>query len=268
MKRILLALFLCSNCWAGAIAQWKMNDNALSTTVVDSVGSHNGTFKDATGDPNTSAHDSTGKINGALDLDGTDDYIEVADHADFSFGDGTDDSPFSISTWVYISNLNFWVVSKDTAGNSEWYLRFWTGKALFRNLKLDGAAHQGRIYNTALSTSQWYHIVATYDGGGGLTAHDGMKIYIDGVRKDDVDSNNGTYVAMDNGTAPVYIGRLSTDYADGLIDNVIIYNTELTQTQVTGLYNAGAGTENTSFDKNRRERYADRYRNNYRNRYN
>jgi hypothetical protein len=36
----------------------------------------------------------------SLDFDGVDDYVDLGDSDDFSFGNGTTDSPFSISAWI------------------------------------------------------------------------------------------------------------------------------------------------------------------------
>ena len=236
------------------VAHWKLNDNAASSTVIDSMGDHNGTYHGTGGvDDYTNAHSVAGKVNTALDFDGTQDYVEIADSADFTFGDGTDDSPFSISVWVYMdSAASFRIISKYASGKSEWELLFVNSKLYFSLYKVDNVAiYQSRYYNTALSAGQWYHIVATYDGSGGVTAHDGIKIYIDGVRKDDTDDNAGTYVAMDNGTATVWVGRFTTSYANGQIDNVKIFNKELTQEEVTFLYNGGFGTEHLDFPQYR-----------------
>ena len=61
---------------AYCVGHWKMNDNAANTDVLDGSGNgHNGTFNDATGNPNTSAHHIVGKIDGALIFDGTNDYV-------------------------------------------------------------------------------------------------------------------------------------------------------------------------------------------------
>ncbi len=225
------------------VGHWKMNDDAATATVVDAMGDHNGTYKDGSGNINTSTGASTGKIGGALDFDG-DEYVEIADHADFSFGDGSDDSPFSISAWIYIDNISgyFPIVGKWATGNKEWYLELYTGKATFYILG-EGTIYRGRYYNTRLSTGQWYYVVTTYDGRGGASAQDGMKIYVNAVRKDDTDDVNSVYTAMSDGTAPVWIGRGDIEYANGQIDNVAIFNRVLTQREIIRLYNSGNGTE-------------------------
>ena len=67
-----------------------------------------------------------------------------------------------------------------------------------------------------------------------------MKIYIDGVRRDNTDSNAGDYTAMDNGTAPVCIGSRGSIYANGKIDEVRIYDKELTAAEGLRIYNFDA----------------------------
>lgn len=228
------------------IAHWKMNDNADSNAVVDATGNHNGTYH-GTGGPDdyTSSHDVTGKINTALEFDGTQDYIEVADHNDFSFGDGTDDSPFSISAWIYMDDSDgFIIASKYDTNKAEWQLEVGGDNfQIFLFSENDGGKIRGRICSSEMSTGQWYHTAMTYDGRGGTLAYDGIKLYVDGVREDDIDLSISTYVAMKNETASPHIGRYGTYYADGKIDNVMIFNVELTAGEVDRLYNNGRGTE-------------------------
>ena len=43
------------------------------------------------------------------DFDGTDDYVNVADNDDLSFGDSSSDTPFSISAWINpVDVTGFW----------------------------------------------------------------------------------------------------------------------------------------------------------------
>ncbi|KKM08251.1 hypothetical protein LCGC14_1725800, partial [marine sediment metagenome] len=55
---------------------------------------------------------------------------------------------------------------------------------------------------------------------------------------------SGSFISVENLTAPVYIGRYDTKYANGLIDNVMFFGAELTPDEVHILFNAGSGTEN------------------------
>ncbi len=218
----------------GLVGWWKLHDGLMATgKVFDySLNGHVGTLVD-TDDPITLKPTYPG-----FDFDGANDYIEVADHNDFSFGDGSNDSPFSISAWVYPEGVGdyFPIAVKIDTGNYEWrfYIYLKTLHLLLHNPT--GDVYVGRYYTTELSTGQWYHVGVTCDGRGGADAEDGIKLYLDGTRVDNADKKSGTYVAMDNGTAPLWIGRYASQYIDGKIGDVMIYNVEKTAAQIKSLY--------------------------------
>jgi len=221
------------------IALYKMNDNAANPTVVDAMGNHNGTFKDAGGDPNTDAHYTEGKINGALEFDGTDDYVEVANHADFNFTL----RPFSISMWLKCDNIGFrgFMSKFDNAGNDEFVIQTDpTSKLHFRCYDDSSGGFIGRTYDTALSTDVWFHLVVTYDGG---LLSSGMKIYIDVQRVDDGDSKGGTFAGIEALNAPVNIGEYFGYEHDGLVDAVMFFDKVLSQEEIVWLWNEGDGIE-------------------------
>jgi len=224
------------------IAEYKMNDRLATAVILDSSGNgHNGAVKDATGTATSAFHSVVGKINRAQDLDGTDDYIKIPDHANFTPAS----TPFSIETWIYMHDTsNFRIITKGVFNtDAEWLLRIFSNKLgiFFYDESVDDC-FIGRSYDTALVENRWYHSVATYDGG---TLTSGIGIYVDGKRVDDKDihSNPDSFVAVENLNAPVYIGRLGTDYADGLIDITRFYNKVLTLDEIKRLYNNGHGTE-------------------------
>lgn len=63
----------------GLVGYWKMDDNADNTQVKDYSGkNNNGVFTDATGNPFTSAHATSGQVGGAMVFDGVDDYVSMA----------------------------------------------------------------------------------------------------------------------------------------------------------------------------------------------
>ena len=183
--------------------------------------------------------------NYSMDFDGTGNFVDLGDSDDFSFGNGTTDSPFSISAWIKIdSTSNFRIFNKYEGLINEYQF----GMGVANNLQFyifDSTStfnYKARVYNTILNTGQWYHVAATYSGVGGTNAQDGMKIYVDGIRVDDSTVSGGSYVAMGNKTTPVYIGKLNTSYANGLIDEVSVYASELSQNDVTNIYNGGTPT--------------------------
>jgi len=182
-------------------------------------------------------------------LGGIDDYVDCGDNDNLSFGNGSTDSPFSISAWIKMTDTSGFRILNKYAGTINEY-QFGTGGAeklqfiLFDNTST--FLNRGRLYDTVLSTGQWYNVVATYNGVGGTNAQNGIKLYIDGVRVDDTTISGGSYNAMGNKTTPVYIGRLDTSYADGNIDEVSIFNTELSASDVTSIYNGGVPNDISS----------------------
>jgi len=231
-----------SNNAQSCIGHYKMDDNTTSTTVIDDTGTANGVYTSVGGNANTADHDVAGHLNNALDFVGDDDYIVVADNIRYTPAL----SPFSISAWCYMdSTQNFCVASKRGEGtDGEWEFRtILASKIWFRIYDQDvneGNCYIGRMYDTSLASyaGMWIHLVGTYDGG---TANSGIKIYLNGVRIDDADSDNDTFVTVRNGGADVYIGRNATQYTNGKIDNLMFFTKELSPVEVNALYNGGSG---------------------------
>ena len=179
-------------------------------------------------------------------LDGIDDYVNVADNSNLSFGNGTTDSPFSFSTWIKMTDATrFFLLSKGSVFSTNYEYLLNTNASDKIGLSLYDSSNNsriGRLYNTPLTSyeNQWVHICSTYNGNG---LSSGIKVYLNGVRVDDTDSNSGTYVAMENGSRDLNIGRSETGtYASGLIDEVAVFNSELSQSDITAIYGSGVPT--------------------------
>ncbi len=232
------------------VGWWRMGDNdgATGTTITDQgSGANNGTL---TNGPTFSTDIPVYTFNRySVDFDGVDDYLAVADAAELSFGDASTDSPFSISAWVKSDNWNKFRIA--TKGNSSSDAEFIFGGdgASKLALYLFDAAHSvniGRSYNTILNTGQWYHVGVTYDGSGVNT---GIELYVDGVKLTSVtNQGSGSYTAMHNTTGELSIGRsYIPDYGSGLIDEVAIFSSELSEADMTAIYNDGEPSDISSY---------------------
>jgi hypothetical protein len=188
--------------------------------------------------------------NGA-DFTGGNDYLSSGNNF-FRFTDGTDDLPHSFSFWVKPANTT------QTAGlfcrfrtpTVNTYIEYWIGFYLSRIYtqyydQTAGASNSiGRYCSaTGLSTSEFNHVVITYDGSG---TSSGIKIYIAGEEVTTTDFSNSTYNRMDlnDDKIPFTIGaRLGTGpiYFDGVIDEVAIFDDVISSSEVSELYNDGAG---------------------------
>ena len=173
-------------------------------------------------------------------FDGNYDYVDCGDNDNLSFGNGTTDSPFSISTWVKMDDATkFRAIGKYGATNIEYLLGTGSTDILVFNLYDNSTGGRiGRQYSNAITSfeGQWIHLAATYNGNSSTS---GLKIYLNGTRVDDTNSTFGTYVAMENTAQPLFIGKLTTTYADGNIDETAVFNSELSASDVTSIYNGG-----------------------------
>jgi len=201
----------------------------------------------ASGDTNigTSATPSFENTKSIL-LDGIDDgmFVNVADNSNLSFGNATTDSPFSISCWFKLESVGAtkWLITKrliaNSSSNKYEYLLYVGSSGMVGFNLYDGAfmIRRGRKSSSSIiSADTWYNLVGTYSGVGGTNASDGIKIYLNGVQVDNANNNNNTYVAMHNSSEPFKIGQLT----DGNVDEVAVFDSELSASDVTSIYNSG-----------------------------
>ena len=167
--------------------------------------------------------------------------MDCGDNDLMSFGNSTGDKPFSLEAWVKLDILgtDFPIAGKGMYNtDGEWCLYVNSSNVITFILfdeSVSSTYERGK-YTSALSANTWYHIVATYDGRGGTSANDGMSLYLDGSSVTVTKTDGGTYVAMENLTHSVWIGRgdlVDTNYTKGNLDEVKIYNRVLSAAEVT-----------------------------------
>ena len=210
-------------------------------TVTDIIGNTTGTLTGASGDNNTPQWENTN--GGIFGFDGTDDAINCGDSDNFSFGNGTTDSPFSIFAWfnadVLVSNDRF-IISKFTTSTQREYLLELLSDEVSMVL-CDTSNSSNRItvkHDTGVTfeTGRWYNIAFTYDGSG---TTDGADIYVDGIVASTATKTKSVgYVAMGNKSAPLKFGERSGKAFFGKLSSVQIYNSALSASEVLQNYNA------------------------------
>jgi hypothetical protein len=175
----------------------------------------------------------------ALDFDGVNDYVSVGDVDNLSFGNGTTDSPFSITGYFNLEVLgtNKTIAAKDNGSQREYSLFVNSSNKLRFFLKNNGGADQQSIdSDLVLESGKWYFVSATYDGRGGSTAYEGLNIYVNG-QLTGVDSYiANTYTAMANTPAGFAAGLYSSNFMNGQLSNIKVFGSELTAAQVADLY--------------------------------
>jgi len=187
--------------------------------------------------------------NYSLSFDGVDDYVEMGDNDSLSFGDGSTDSPFSISTWWNMADhVSFRGVQKfDSTSNCEYRLNTLnSGRLKFTLFDNSSTKYIGLESSSDLSSYEntWIHLVATYNGSGSSS---GIKIYLNGSILSTSSDNGGSYTAMHNTSSPFRIGKLTTALADGKIDETAVFSAELSSSDVTSIYNSGTPDSLSSY---------------------
>ena len=204
---------------SGLVGHWTFDGPDMLQNVADRSGQGNTGYLTNF----TSTTTAPGKIGQALNFDGIDDKVDLAD---IPFG-GT--NPISICSWVKTNNLtgNHNIISQGTqivlrtkGSNLEWILNSFSSND--RVLAVSG-----------ITIGQLYQICGTYASGGDLI------LYVDASEIGRV-TPTGSYSDVSNVFS---LGNMiDTEFWDGIIDDVRIYNRALSADEITRLYQLGATT--------------------------
>jgi uncharacterized repeat protein (TIGR03803 family) len=207
---------------AGLVSWWRAESNAL-----DSVGMNNGALvNNATYAP--------GEVGTAFSFGGTNDYVSVPSAPALN-----PTNAITIEAWVYANGTPA-VASgiagnwDDLTGNNRTYLFWLYGGRLGFYISHDGTGYTSVADSTPLPTNSWVHVAATYDGTN-------MVIYRNGVQ---VGLTVYPGIIATN-SRPFFIGRtdgggVSSEYWNGLIDELSLYNRALSSNEIAAIYSAGS----------------------------
>ena len=168
-----------------------------------------------------------GRFGGALNFDGVNDWVTVADSSSLDLT-----GPLTLQAWVKPDVLGSWdTVLMKEGGSFLVYALYATGDWQVPSGWARDANAQGTQF---LSTTAWSHMAYTFDG----TV---SKLYINGV----LVSSATMPFTLPNTTQPLRIGGngiWSGEFFDGLIDEVRVYNRSLSAAEVTADMGRGIGT--------------------------
>lgn len=179
-------------------------------------------------------------------------YLSLADSDDFSFGNGTSDSAFSGSAWVYLTDITSVALmykTSPTTTSSDVEYAFYVGSTSLLTIRLydhSTTNYIGKSLDAALSANTWYHVAFTYDGSGSNT---GLKLYLNGYMPAQTGGNGGGYIAMENGTGTFRIGNgFNASYLDGRSQMCTMWGRELSASEVLQLFGRGFGLDYSDYD--------------------
>lgn len=188
----------------------------------------------------------TGKFGGAIKLDGNS-HIEAGDLANF---DRTD--RFSYGAWVNVASKDAaTVISRmDDADSHRGFDLLLVGGKLTAHLVHhwpDNALHV--VTKAEVPVNEWKHVFATYDGS---SQGEGFKLYVDGKRQE-VEITNKHLSETTRTTKPLRIGRRTSGApCRGLIDDVRIFDRELSADEVAAVAGTDGVRDLLAIDRDKR----------------
>lgn len=213
------------------VSRWTL-DESSGGYAQDSWGSYGGTLAN-----NPTWRTTGGPMNGALELDGTDDHVALGG-ADIPDGPGA-----TIAFWFRADDFGLpeaRFISK-ASGTTEashfWMVGTVNSTGLRFRLKTGGVTTSLETTTGQIQTDTWYHVAATYDG-------QRMRIFKNGTLVKDagktgiVDRSSVAQAAI--GIQPPTAG--GGHAFDGLIDDVRIYRCALTEAEIDSLIALGPNT--------------------------
>jgi large repetitive protein len=213
---------------AGAVGYWRLGD--ANATAVDEISGSNGTWVNNT--VYQDVNDPFSNINNlGSNFDGVDDYVSIPDSAAWNQANGTIQLWFNADTVSGADTL----ISRDPSGGNpgDFYIDRDGSDITVRMRDSDGGTLTA---SNVVTAGNWYQLTVTFGSGG-------LEIYIDGTR---VAYDAAITAGIDGGSSNVLVGAYDgpSYFFDGKISEVAIFDSQLPEATIDGLYSAGAnGTD-------------------------
>ena len=182
----------------------------------------------------------------SFQFDGIDDYVTMGNVLNMA-DDGTD--AFSLSCWFKTtSTATQMIIAKQTNASPYNGYNLYMSANRFKfhlGTTASSAVIQGQTgLNGSITDGNWHHLTLTYDGSQDIS---GFNLYYDGVNTTIFAIANNTPSNISN-TADFNIsGRGSGALVfNGTIDEASYFNTELSSSDVTSIYNSGVPNDISS----------------------
>ena len=208
---------------------WKLNDASGANAADASGNGYTGTLINGPTWTN-------GYLDGAVSLDGSNDYVSVPDVRALKYtGNG-----LTLGAWVYIDSTESsgaYLITKawNSSGEINYTLRLLPGRTLQFYLQKGMATEASITTTSTLPVNEWHHVAVTVDG----TL---MTIYVDGVAVASDTHSITSWTPSSDGNKPLAIGTYypygagswsyPTYCLDGELDNVKVYDHALNAAEV------------------------------------
>lgn len=225
----------------GSLVEWLRFNETSGDNAFDSGSflNHGQLRPDAATGPTRIA----GVVNGALNFDGVDDFVEVPSSSSLNFGTGnltidlwTRPTAATVATNAGVKTL---LDKRSGTGPAGYKLFLFNGRLA---LQLNDGNSFNFISNTTLQADTWAHVTAVAERITTTTPITRkVTFYVDGVVVHTQTTAQATGSVSNAG--PLYVGRgipNDGDFYQGAIDEVELFNHELTEAQIQGIVRAGS----------------------------
>jgi hypothetical protein len=227
---------LVGNASAGLVGHWKLDEGSGTIAHDSSRNENHGTLDGP-------IWRSDGQIGGALEFDGIDDCVEVPDDPSFDIT-----NEITVTAWIKPGDVIDWrtIVAKyahTPAWRKDLYWLLHAGNIGISLAGPSGIGGDDWIPNVPIESGVWAHVAISYDGSA-------MRMYKNGTNAA-TNSISGNLVLGDSASnESFYIGYNTewSEYFDGLIDDVYLYDRTLTPDQVQDLFNGIPPTFTKAFN--------------------
>jgi len=169
----------------------------------------------------------------SLEFNGTSTSVEIDELCDDMAS-----SDWSTFMWVRTSGTGetaFKIIFaiNDSSGGNRLLFSMKDGK-----VKPYDTDYRGYVWNQSINDGEWHHVGMVYQKGHGYG--DIYKVYVDGVMDSTYQAGAVLVVASDTFTLGAeYDGGTLSDFWDGYMDDVVVFDSAITAQQVKELYNFG-----------------------------
>lgn len=168
----------------------------------------------------------------ALSFDGLNDFVDMGSPTTLD-----DLGPMTVSLWMNLNSTGCYLISKRDSCGGYWRIATESTNGPNGIAWLRHASGQGLVVGTVAGTFQhgeWTHVAITWDGG--LSAA-GVKILVDGVEARYAWQTNGIGSIPSDAACRLRVGSRagSSEFVDGAIDEVRIYDRVLSPEEIDSL---------------------------------
>ena len=183
----------------------------------------------------------------SVEFDGTNDYVDTGDKFDFM----QQTMNFTVSAWIKFQNYtlasNQYILHTTDSGSRIGFMLWYDNRSNTKYLRarIIGSGNSYAQQTNAISDNNWHHVAVTCAQG------DSIRLYVDGSQLNSSSApSTTTATAMHNF---IIGGALNTASQvvlpfQGNVDEVGIFNTQLSSSDITTIYNSGSPDDLSSFN--------------------